>query len=99
MKSITCEQLNRVLESNQPPLVLDVRNVDEFAGGCIPAAKNIPLHLLPLKLKQELPDKHAAIVVNCKSGGRSAQACALLEKNGYTNIQNLEGGFDAYCNT
>lgn len=98
MKTIRCEELKVALSSDHPPFVLDVRNPGEVSGGCIPQAKNIPLHILPLVMEQELPDKQALIVVNCKSGGRSGQACILLEKNGYTNVQNLEGGFDAYCN-
>lgn len=94
---ITCEELTAALESDHPPIVLDVRNPDEVGAGCIPNAQNIPLHILPLVMEEKLPDKHARIVVNCKSGGRSAQACDVLAKAGYTNVCNLEGGFDAYC--
>lgn len=97
MKTITCAELEEALQGNNPPILVDVRNPDEVSEGCIPQAKNIPLHVLPLTAAQELPNKDAFIVINCQSGGRSGQACTFLEKNGYSNVVNLEGGFDAYC--
>lgn len=72
--------------------VLDVREPEELRGelGAIPNAHVVPLGQLRARL-DELP-KDQPIVVVCRSGGRSAQACTILETNGFTQVANLDGG-------
>jgi sulfur dioxygenase len=74
------------------PLILDVRQPSEFEGelGHIPGARLLPLGELRAKLA-ELP-KESPIVTVCRSGGRSAQACAILEAAGFKRVANLSGG-------
>lgn len=60
--------------------LLDVRTREEFAGGHVKGAKNIPVQELAARLK-EVPKGH--VVVYCRSGGRSASAAALLKGQGY----------------
>ena len=75
-------------------LVLDVREPQEYEIGKIDGSTLIPLGEIPTRF-QELPsDKE--IVVNCKMGGRSAQACMFLADNGYENVTNLAGGILAW---
>jgi rhodanese-related sulfurtransferase len=67
-------------------VLVDVRTPLEFQGGSVKGAINIPLdeiknHITKLKNKK-------AIVVFCRSGARSAQAKAILERNGVTNVYN-----------
>ena len=57
-------------------LLLDVREAREFRPGHVPGAKNVPLSLLPVLLP-EVP-KNRPVYVICQSGGRSAQATALM---------------------
>jgi rhodanese-related sulfurtransferase len=77
-------------------LVLDVREADEFNGGHILNAKLIPL----LKLKDRIGEleryREQPIVVVCRSGQRSATACALLGNRGFTQAYNLTGGVIAW---
>lgn len=72
--------------------VLDVREAPELIGelGAIPGAHHIPLAELRARAG-ELP-KDEPIVAVCRSGGRSAQACAILEGAGFTRVANLAGG-------
>ena len=72
--------------------VLDVREPEELRGelGAIPNAHVLPLGQLRARL-EELP-RDQPIVAVCRSGGRSAQACTILEANGFTKVANLEGG-------
>ncbi len=72
-------------------LLLDVRNQDEFDQERIPGSQFITLSELQERA-DELP-KDREIVVQCKSGGRSAQAAAWLNRNGF-NAVNLRGGID-----
>jgi len=62
--------------------LLDVRTPGEFGNGHLPGARNIPLQTLPASLKQ-VGKKGDKVVVYCQSGGRSAQARALLESKGF----------------
>lgn len=84
MKSITVEQL---AGRNGTPLI-DVRERDEFAGGHVPGAVNLPMSELPGRL-EELPGE--AFDVICQAGGRSARVVEALEARGY-DATNVEGG-------
>ncbi len=81
---------------NQDALVLDVREDKEFVAGHIPKARHIPLGALPERLKELEKFKTKPIVVNCRSGQRSARACGILKKNGFENVVNLAGGIMAW---
>jgi len=66
--------------------LVDVRGPGEFAGGSVKGAVNYPLDTLFQHLS-ELEGKEN-IVVFCRSGARSAQAKALLERQGHTSVVN-----------
>jgi phage shock protein E len=72
--------------------LVDVRSTAEFKDGSYPGAINIPLPLLPLKMK-ELEPKDKPIILFCASGARSAQAARLLKTSGFTDVIN-GGGVD-----
>ena len=61
--------------------LLDVRTPEEFSGGSVAKAKNIPVQVLDGRMA-EVP-KGKPVVVFCRSGGRSAQAAGMLENAGY----------------
>ena len=70
--------------------VLDVREPDEYIGGHIPGAKNLPQAELATRLA-ELPHEGTIYLV-CGSGGRSRQATRFLRQQGYDQVVNLAGG-------
>ncbi|MBW2225304.1 MAG: rhodanese-like domain-containing protein [Deltaproteobacteria bacterium] len=74
----------------QGATLLDVRSPEEFGGGHIDGAINIPVQEL-VGRAGELGNKVEQIVVYCQSGGRSAMAKRLLESNGFTNVHDLGG--------
>jgi phage shock protein E len=71
-------------------LLVDVRSEGEHAGGAIEGSINIPIQELAQRM-DELGDKDGTIVVYCQSGGRSAMAKRLLERNGFTKVHDLGG--------
>lgn len=73
--------------------VLDVRRGAEHASGHIAGSANIAHTRLLSRLAEVPRDRH--ILVHCRSGGRSARACSLLQKHGY-ECTNLAGGFLAW---
>ncbi len=78
------------LKANGSLQLIDVRTEAEFAQAKIEGSTHIPLHMLPLKV-QDL-QKSEPIVFYCRSGARSAQACAWLMSQGVSNVYNLSGG-------
>jgi rhodanese-related sulfurtransferase len=76
---------------------LDCREPKEYKSGHVPGAVNIPRGLLEFKVGKKLPDKNAAIIMYCKSGGRACLACESIGKMGYKNVKNMEGGWKAWA--
>ena len=66
--------------------LVDVRTPAEFESGSVKGAVNIPLDSVSNQLDKFKNKKH--IVVFCRSSNRSAQAKAILERNGFKNVIN-----------
>jgi rhodanese-related sulfurtransferase len=79
----------------QGATVLDVRNPDEYAGGHLPQATNLPINSLDVAAVDKLTggDKSKPVVVYCAKGGRAQKAKDKLEAAGYTHVVN-GGGYD-----
>lgn len=92
---ISPAELQALLRSPRPPLVLDVREAYELtADGLIPGSVHIPMHFIPNRLS-ELP-KDRPIVAYCTVGARSYQVAEFLLEQGYGNVKNLRGGIIAW---
>lgn len=96
MEQITAIELNEWLndEERPTPLLLDVREPDEFATYRIEGATPIPMRTIPARL-HEL-DRAAHVVMICRSGARSYQAGQFLKQNGFARVYNLAGGIIAW---
>lgn len=70
--------------------VVDVREIREQTQGVVPGSESVPLATLPVRLSDFSLDEKLVIV--CRSGARSAQACMFLQQQGYDNVYNLVGG-------
>lgn len=93
MKNLTQDQWREAVEKNENAQVLDVRTEEEFLEGYIPGAQNIDIREGQKFLDDvQTLDKGKNYYVYCRSGSRSAQACALMEQQGFQNAYNLVGG-------
>ena len=72
-------------------VIIDVREADEFASFRIPRSRHIPLRQIGRRINELEKFRERPILLNCRSGIRSAKACSLLRKNGY-EAYNLKGG-------
>lgn len=82
------------LESDANAVILDVRTEEECNEGIIPnAVLNDIYKGQGFIYRLEELDKTKNYYVYCKAGGRSAQACAVMNQMGFENTYNLEGGF------
>lgn len=85
------------LEQDNNSVVLDVRTQDEIDLGVIPGSIHIDIYKGQGFIDEvnEL-DKAKNYYVYCKAGGRSAQACAVMNQLGFQNTYNLLGGFSEW---
>lgn len=89
MKSMTTDEVLAKLQAGEKLNLIDVREVDEVEAGHIEGITNIPLGLLEFRM-QDL-DKKTPYIMVCRSGGRSGQATAFLEQQGF-DVTNMTGG-------
>ncbi len=96
MVNITAIELNEWLKdaARPDPLLLDVREPEEFAAYRIEGSTLIPMRSIPARL-HEL-DRRADIVMVCRSGARSYHASMFLKQNGFERVYNLAGGVIAW---
>jgi rhodanese-related sulfurtransferase len=80
------------LINHKNALILDVREDSEYKSGHILNSKWIPLGKLAQRIGELERYREQSIVVVCRSGNRSASACATLGKQGFTQAYNLSGG-------
>lgn len=84
------------LINREDATVIDVREAAEFASGHLLNARHIPLGDLEKRLGELEKLKDKPVILNCQSGSRSASACAILAKAGFSHVHNLEGGIEAW---
>ncbi len=82
-----------ILNGGDRPLLVDVRELDEWTEGRIPGAIHIPRGFLESRIEQAAPDKAQPMIVYCAGGHRSAFAAKSLGELGYENVASLAGGY------
>lgn len=82
--------------NHKDAFVLDVRESAEYKSGHLLNAQQIPLVKLRERIGELERYRDRPIVVVCRSGQRSATACALLGREGYAQVYNLAGGVMAW---
>ncbi len=95
LSRLSVEALAERMASVRDLVVIDVRNGGETALGMLPGARNIALPAL-LNTLPEL-DVNVPVVVNCAGGYRSAIASSLLKSQGFTDVSDLIGGYNAWA--
>jgi len=95
VRFISLDALKSRLENKEQPrpVLVDVREKDEFRAGYIPGAIHVPRGHLEMQAEQKLTDKKAEIIVYCAGGTRSAFAAKSLSELGYQNVVSANPGF------
>ncbi len=96
ISSISTTELTPLLDANDPPYLLDVREPDEVADWSIPGVHNIPLGELPSRFAEVPHD--ARVVVICALGSRAQLGAEILAKENVAS-QVLDGGMAAWART
>lgn len=95
IEQLSVIRLKTKLENEEPILLLDVREPDEFHYAHIPNSVLIPMGEVERRLTEL--DKEQTIVVICHHGFRSQQVALYLNYVGFTEVMNLQGGVDAWA--
>jgi sulfur-carrier protein adenylyltransferase/sulfurtransferase len=93
IREIDSVRAREALDGVEPPLLLDVREPDEWDEGHLPGALHIPRGNLESRVENAVPDRDRPIIVYCSSGNRSAFAAKTLDELGYTDVVALSDGF------
>ena len=88
-------ELMQLLDSEHPPLLLDVREEFERAISALSGAVAIPLPDLENRLTELLPG--CEVVIFCRNGVRSRDAARLLTRQGFSRVHSLRGGINAWA--
>jgi adenylyltransferase/sulfurtransferase len=96
VKEISVQETRDLLEKNGKPLLLDVREKDEYREGHLEGAVSLPRGFLELKVETTVPEKSTQIIAYCAGGVRSLLAAKALKEMGYANVISMSGGYGAW---
>lgn len=94
---ITPDELDALLDDDEPIRVVDIRSSEAFERGHIPESENIPFEELPQRVESLADADH--LVAVCPHGKASLQAVSLLQSSaavGDARVESLKGGLEAW---
>jgi rhodanese-related sulfurtransferase len=96
VQEISVDQAVAALQSCD--VLIDVRETDEYLAGHLPGAIHMSRGMLEFKIagNPKMQDRDLNIVVYCKTSGRAALSAKSLADMGYTHVQSIAGGVDAW---
>ena len=96
IQEISVREVKARLDRDESFSFIDVREDHEWQKGYAQGAIHIGRGILERDIERHIADKHAAIVLHCGGGYRSALAAINLLRMGYTQVRSLAGGFKAW---
>ena len=95
---VSPDEVRKRLDGGGSPVLLDVREKEEFRQGYLPGAVSLPRGFLEMRIEETVPEKSTPIVAYCAGGTRSLLAGRILRELGYTDVVSMRGGFTAWKN-
>jgi rhodanese-related sulfurtransferase len=96
IREISATETHARLKSAKPPRLIDVREAEEWAICHIAGSELLPLSGWPRIAQEHLTLPEEPLLVICHHGVRSARAVEFLQRNGFTDVINVQGGIDAW---
>jgi len=96
---MTVNELKEWRDEEKEFRLIDVREQEEWDHCRIEGATLVPLSEWQDRWQQVLSNQEEQIVVYCHHGMRSASAVQFLQQAGFENVENMEGGIDAWSRT
>ncbi len=82
--------LKNKIDANEKFKIIDIRESEEVSICKINNTIHIPMMEIPKRFNEF--DKNDELIIQCKSGARSARVCEFLIHQGFSNVKNLKGG-------
>ncbi len=95
-KNVTVNEAEKIIKTDPKVVVIDVRTPEEFKAGHIPGAKNLDFFGDDFAKQIAALDKSKTYIVHCAAGGRSAQACKIIEQVKLPSVYHMNEGFKAW---
>ena len=95
LAEISPKQAAKIVGSSDA-VIIDVRTQAEWDAGHIPGAIHIPVAQLNSRLAELEQYKDSPVIMQCRSGKRSAQGAVALNAAGFTKLYNMDGGILAW---
>ena len=93
MENLSQVEWRKRLAASADAVIIDVRTPEEWEEGIVPGAKKLNIFNAPLFMAEvDTLDRNKEYFIYCRSGGRSGQACQLLNSKGFEKTYNLAGG-------
>ncbi len=93
---IDVQAVQALRTANEPFLLLDVREPEEYATARIEGSVLLPMSELQARAKELEPHQQDRIIVQCHHGGRSLRVVSVLRQAGFAKAQNMTGGIDSW---
>lgn len=93
---VSCDEAERRLAGDRPPLLIDVREEYEYDLAHIGGSAHVCRGTLEMSIEHDYPDRDTAILLYCGRGDRSALAGRTLRELGYRRVASIDGGLHAW---
>ena len=89
----SAETLKTAIDSNEPVVILDVRDEEQYEAEHLPGAISLPRAAIELEIDEIVPDQDTRVVAHCGGNTRGSLSAHTLQIMGYKNASVLTGGF------
>lgn len=95
IREVSVEEARARLAADPKIVLLDVREDSEWQAGHAAEARHLGRGILERDIEAMFPDPETEIIMYCGGGYRSALACDVAQRMGYSRVYSLAGGFKA----
>ena len=95
-KNVGPEDAKKLIDSDDPAVILDIRTPFEVKAGSIDGSTNINYYGDNFKEEVGKMDRNKPLIVHCRSGGRSTESLEIFRELGFKNVYHLDGGIMAW---
>ncbi len=95
---VTIDDVKAQMGNGAKPMLLDVREREEYREGHLEGAVPLPRGFLEMRIEETVPDKSTPIIAYCAGGVRSLIAARTLKEMGYEHVTSMSDGYTAWKN-
>jgi molybdopterin/thiamine biosynthesis adenylyltransferase/rhodanese-related sulfurtransferase len=97
VQEVTPDEVHAAKEAGRAPILIDIRERDEWENGFVPDAHLLGRGHLEARIGNVAPNSDDQVVLYCASGVRSVLAAGALQAMGYGNVASMAGGFNKWA--